>query len=119
MSRSENDRTYRVSGLPGGVSFEDSESILRDFFSTDGYVTEPIVHSLGLDPYAFGRHVDMVATVTFLPTPPTLLGKTNYHFKMRTTYQNVNVQLSLTIDTHFLGFTPLNAIKDDEAHKIE
>lgn len=117
MPSSQNDRTYRVWGLPAGVSIEDSELILRDILNLDA--TEPKVHSLGLNPYVFGRDVDVVATVTFSQTPYALLDGNSWQITKSTTYQNVDMRLSLTIDTHFKGWTPLNTIKDDEAHKIE
>ena len=113
-----NDRTYRVWGLPTGVSIEHSESILREVLNL--YAIEPKVHSLGLDPYVFGRNVEVVATVTFFPqTPLALRDGNSWQITKSMIFQNVKMQLSLTIDTHFKGWTPLNTIKDDDAHKIE
>lgn len=117
MPESQHDRTYRVWGLPAGVSIEDSELILRDFLNLDAI--EPKVHSLGLNPYVFGRNVEVVATVTFSQTPLALVGGDSWRGTKSIKYQNVKLPLSLTFDTHFKGWTPLNTIKDDEAHKIE
>lgn len=119
MPLSENDRTYRLWGLPAGVTIEESELILQNFFDSDGTKTEPTVHSLGLDPYTFGRNVEVVATVTFSQTPPALLDGNRWHLKKKVPYQGVMLKLSLSIDITFIGFTPLNDVKDDEDHKIE
>lgn len=55
----------------------------------------------------------------FSQTPPALRDGSSWRVTKSTTYQNVKVQLALAIDTHFKGWTPLNTIKDNEAHKIE
>lgn len=63
MPETQTDRTYRVWGLPAGVSIENSELILRDILFLGPI--EPKVHSLSLSPYGPGRNVEVVATVTF------------------------------------------------------
>lgn len=119
MPLSENDRTYRLWGLPAGITIEESELILQNFFDSDDNTTEPTVHSLGLDPYTFGRNVEVVATVTFSRTPRVLFNGNRWHLKKQVPYQGAILKLSLSIDTTFIGFTPLNDVKDDEDHKIE
>ncbi|OCK74812.1 hypothetical protein K432DRAFT_309928 [Lepidopterella palustris CBS 459.81] len=112
MPTSERDRTFRVLGLPPDAKLHDSVNILSTLFDKNGQKTEPAVHSLGLDPYKFGRTVSKVATVTFARTPEILCnGKDRWNFFLD--------DATITIDTHFLGFTPLNSVKDDEDHKID
>jgi hypothetical protein len=111
--------TYRVWGLPPGVNVDDAEQILEEFFDSDGLSTEPEVHSLGLDPYNFGRNVERVATVTFANTPDALREGDHWRIRKRVSVKGAATRLALTIDTAFLGFTPLNSVKDDEDHKFE
>lgn len=118
MPVSQQDRTYRVWGLPAGISFEDSELMLKKVLDLSAN-NQPKVHSLGLDPYASGRDVDLVATVTFLHTPRVLHDGNSWRITKSISHRFENLQLSLSIDTHFRGWTPLNTIKDDEDHKIE
>jgi hypothetical protein len=117
------DKTYRVLGLPPESSTEDSERILSSIFDKDGEQTQPMVHSLGLDPHAFGRNVHKVATVSFERTPQVLLdGRNEWSFtvgRREKFHSGTYANSMITIDTHFLGFTPLNSVKDDEDHKIE
>lgn len=117
--------TYRVKGLPSGVSREEAVSILRSILDTDDHKTGPIVHSLGYAPFPFGRAVDMVATVTFqkLPqefntTPPREF-RTVEDVEVTVSFRNSLVTIILNFDTDFMGFTPLNDVKDDENHQIE
>ncbi|KAH8721576.1 hypothetical protein GQ44DRAFT_623108 [Phaeosphaeriaceae sp. PMI808] len=121
MSTGERDRSYRVSGLPHDASFEDSVNILSALFDTDSHKTEPDVHSLGLDPYRFGRTVSKVATATFAQIPETLCEGNNWTFSVDSAAYRPGsaTKFPVTIDTHFLGFTPLNSVKDDEDHKID
>jgi len=121
MPTNENDRTYCVQGLPTGISEEDTERILANYFNKDGEDTGPEVHSLGLDPYTFGRNVEMVATVTFANTPSMLRQGNEWIITLRgVEYQSATIpKLSIVIDVKFEGFTPLNTVKDDENHKVE
>lgn len=119
MSLSENHRNYRIWGLPAGITIEESELVIQNFFDSDGNITEPKVHSLGLDPYNFGRNVEVVATVTFSRMPRDLLNGNHWYLKKHVPYHGAMLKLCLSIDTTFLGFTPLNDVKDDEDHKIE
>ncbi|KAH7317172.1 hypothetical protein B0I35DRAFT_268011 [Stachybotrys elegans] len=111
--------TYRVSGLPPNVTFDQAKWILEAFFDSDGVATEPKVHSLGLDPFDFGRNVDMIATVTFSQTPAEFLEGDCWVREKVFTNEDDLVSLVLTIDTKFDGFTPINTVKDDEDHKID
>jgi hypothetical protein len=117
MPTSEKDRTYRVWGLPSDASAHDSEKILSSLLDKDGQKTKPTVQSLGLDPYKFGRSVPKVATVTFEQTPGVLSEGDLWNFSVDGAASRT--KFHITIDTHFLGFTPLNSVKDDEDHKTE
>lgn len=122
MPIGEKDLTYRVSGLPVGVSTRDAARILSSLFDNDGQITGPTVHSLGLDPHRFGRTVTRVATVTFAQTPRALdAGHQQWNFTAhaRAYRPDDDALFPIMIDTHFLGFTPLNIVKDDEEHKVE
>lgn len=119
MPLREYDRTYRIWGLPAGIVIEESELVLQNFFDSDDNITEPKVHSLGLDPYTFGRKVEVVTTVTFSRIPRDLLNGNHWYLKKQVPYHDAMLKLCLSIDTTFLGFTPLNDVKDDEDHRIE
>lgn len=106
--------TFRVSGLPSGVSPREAVSILQQFLDTNDRKTEPEVHSLGYNPYKPGRAVTMVATATFRHPP----GQYSTGFK-KVAFRNAVIPISLTFDKDFSGFTPLNDVKDDENHQIE
>ena len=117
MPTSEKDRTYRVQGLPPDASTHDSEKILSALLDTEGQKIKPTVHSLGLDPYKFGRSLPKVATVTFEQTPGVLSEGHEWSFSVDGAASRT--KFHITIDTHFLGFTPLNSVKDDREHKTE
>lgn len=125
MPTGEKDLTYRVSGLPVGVSKQDTAGILSSLFDRDEQRTDPRVHSLGLDPHRFGRSVTRVATVTFSQTPQELAaGRQQWNFVVHDTSWVRDTPYDggpfpIMIDIHFLGFTPLNLVKDDEEHKVE
>ncbi len=119
MPTIKNDRTYRLWGLPAGVSIEGAELILQTFFDSDFYKTEPRVHSLSLDPYTFGRNVEVIATVTFSQTTLVLVDGNLWKLDKYAPYKGSTLKLSLTIETTFAGLTPLNTITDDEDHKVE
>lgn len=117
--------TYRVSGLPSGCSRQEAVSILQAFLDTDHQQTEPEVHSLGYDAYEFGRAVDMVATVTFGKIPEWFNTRLPQQFSTgkdiskAVTFRKALITVTLAFDKDFLGFTPLNDVKDDENHQIE
>lgn len=111
--------TYRVWGFPSDVDVDEAEQILEAFFDSDGVSTEPEVHSLGLDPYSFGRNSERVATVTFVNPPDSLRDGNHWRIRKRVPVKGATTRVTLTIDTSFLGFTPLNLVKDDADHKIE
>jgi hypothetical protein len=108
-----NNLTYRVWGLPSNASASDSENILSAICDTDGQKTMPKVHSIGLDPYELGSNVPKVATVTFAHTPIPLRDGEEW------TFPTQESEISIRIDTRFLGFTPLNAMENGEEPDVE
>jgi hypothetical protein len=113
------DRTYRVRGIPGGFTEHDTRSLLSSIWDSSDHDPRPTVHSLAPDPYSFGHEVFNVATVTFKEIPQRLLDCQDEWTLLVPGSQSAGddaVILSLTIDNHFRGFTPLNTVKD---HKIE
>ncbi|KXJ85385.1 hypothetical protein Micbo1qcDRAFT_141600, partial [Microdochium bolleyi] len=111
--------TYRVQGLPSGIDADDAEQLLEEFFDFDGLSTKPEVHSLGLDPFSFDCNVKKVATVTFAKTPEALRDGDHWCIRKRVAVKGTTIKIVLTIDTTFLGFTPLNLVNDDVDHEID
>lgn len=111
--------TFRVQGLPAGIATDDAASIIAQLFDTDSFNCAPTVHSLGPDPYHYGRSVDMVATVTFGRIPPDLQNDGEVEFTQTVTLGGEETNIDLVFDSNFLGFTPLNKVKDSEERMIE
>lgn len=111
--------TFRVQGLPAGIATDDAAFIIAQLFDTDSFKCAPTVHSLGPDPYNYGRSVDMVATVTFGRIPPGLPNNDPVGFTRTVTLRGEETNVDMVFDSKFLGFTPLNNVKDSEAHMIE
>lgn len=111
--------TFRVQGLPAGIATNDAASIIAQLFDTDSFKCAPTVHSLGPDPYHYGRSVDMVATVTFGRIPPGLQNDGEVEFTQTVTLRGEETNIDVVFDSNFLGFTPLNNVKDSEDHMIE
>lgn len=60
----------------------------------------------------------MVATVTFGRIPPGLQND-GEEFKKTVTLRGEETDIDVVFDSNFLGFTPLNNVKDSEDHMIE
>jgi len=115
------DLAYRVSGLPRGVTPDDAASILDSFFDDNrGQKPRAKVHSLGLDPLSGASQDNItVATVSFgNRVPDQLRTATTYYGTAKIRFRQRFLELSLTIDSDFLGFTPLNLV-DDESQSID
>jgi hypothetical protein len=118
-SSSSYDKTYRVRGIPEGLTEHDTKLLLGSIWDPGAENPKPRVHSLAPDPYSFGHDVFYVATVTFKQIPQRFLGSQDEWTLLvpgRKGPSGESQDLSLTIDSHFRGFTPLNSVKD---HKIE
>ncbi|KAI7970606.1 hypothetical protein EIK77_004632 [Talaromyces pinophilus] len=117
MATQPSEWTYRLTGFPPDVTVTEAESILRSKY---GDSCCPSVLSLGLDPYVPGRNVMKVATVSFTEVPEDFLDKKRNQWSVDIVRENsARTKINLIVDTHFLGFTPLNEVKDDAQHKIE
>lgn len=105
--------TFRVAGLPPGVTEDDATSIIDQVCGKLGELEFPCrstVHSLGQDPYCLGQHTEMVATVTFENLPPQLRNESNVLAEREAEFRGEQIRMSLRIDINFLGFTPLNEV---------
>jgi hypothetical protein len=111
-------KTYRVQGIPPALTSENTRVLLR---SVLGEGCEPVIHSMGPDPHSPDRNPFQVATVT--------LGQSPRHFQdgkgewtlpiMKYDHPGGETVPTITVDDHFLGFTPVNSVKDGPNHKIE
>ncbi|KAH0553479.1 hypothetical protein GP486_006452 [Trichoglossum hirsutum] len=120
-------KTYRVQGIPATSTKENCglfiSSILRSVSRRDSELLEPpLVHSLGPNPYSPERNPFQVATITFEQVPKALQNDTNEVTVPITTYNpstNETFVSSVTVDSHFSGFTPLNYIEDGPDHQVD
>ena len=111
-------KTYRVKGIPATFTKEHSRIFLSSILEELNENSELAVHSLGADPYSSERDTFQIATVTFQQVPRYLQhGKDEW--TLPTTNSRVPNDTSITVDSHFSGFTPLNSVKDGSGHEIE
>ena len=111
-------RTFRVSGLPIGVTPDEAGKIIDDFFGDSHWrKIGTKVHSLGLDPLAMSSREDItIATITFGKRVPDQLEKTSSYYAQATvSFRKKPIDVSLTIDSEFIGFTPLNIVDEESA----
>jgi len=107
--------TYRVQGIPAAFAREACEKLLSSALRSQNESPEAVVHSLSPDPYHTKDF--KVATVTFNQTPDEFQdGKDQWTVTGR---DILGITVSLTVDCHFSGLTPLNSIRRDSDHKIE
>lgn len=115
-------KTYRANGIPATFTKVDSRIFLSSILEELNENPELTVHSLGADPYSSERNPFQIATVTFQQVPRCLQdGKDQW--TLPTTNARVpndtTVLSSILIDSHFLGFTPLNSVNHGSDHEIE
>jgi len=98
---------YRVAGLPTGLSKPTARSVIDQFF---GVETQTVIRSLGLHPQTNSS----VAIAMFFPVPARLLKGSSWKLEETVSYEGALEPrlVRLEIDTHFLGFTPLNSVAD-------
>jgi len=112
--------TYRVSGLPSDFfTTGQVTELLSRLFDKPGSRTGLTVHSLGLDAHPFGRNVTRIATVDFVQVPVQLRAGNSWNFSVPSSAQPGAPPIRIQVDSHFLGWTPLNMVKDDAEHEIE
>jgi hypothetical protein len=116
-------RTYRVQGIPATYTKEDSRKVLNLVFESSSDKPRPTVHSLAPDPSSSaGGDGFQIATVTFEQTPKLFQdGKAQWPIPTsRITHSGIRSTIApITIDSHFVGFTPLNTTPSDSAPGIE
>src|SRR4051794_31806249 len=104
-------KTYRVQGIPAKLTKEDCRILLSSILE-DGENLEPIVQSLGPDPYSSQCNAFQVATATFGQVPKCFQdGRDEWTLP-------ITADFSITVDSHFSGFTPLNSINESD-HRLE
>lgn len=111
--------TFRVAGLPAGATENDAASIIGQLCDHSDFACHPTVHSLGYDPYCLGQHMEMVATVTFGSLPPRVANGRNPVIEEHADFRGESIWTSLTFDSDFLGFTPLNEVYLPQEEIIE
>ena len=111
-------KTYRVQGMPATLSRKECKKFLNSILKEDNENLDLTVHSLGTDPYSSECNATQVATITFKQVPKCLQENIN-EWTLPIPSSDENEAHPITIDSHFLGFTPLNSIKDSADHKME
>ena len=109
-------KTYRVQGIPSELTKDQSKQFLRLALGAN---SELRVHSLSPDPYSSYRSV---ATITLGQVPSSLQGDRDQWtlpVQINNHYSGGSDTISITVDTHFLGFTPVSSVKDGPGHRIE
>ncbi len=115
-------KTYRVQGIPAAYTKEGSRILLSSILEGDGENPGPTVHSLGIDPSSSADNTFQTATVTFKQDPKIFQDKKDdwvFPITRSSSLHYRATSYSLKFDSHFLGFTPLNSVENDSAHKIE
>ncbi|KAI9861034.1 MAG: hypothetical protein M1813_005463 [Trichoglossum hirsutum] len=105
-------QAFRVRGLPSVFNAEAIAVLLQSVLGCEA--DSLTVNSLGLDPYS-EESVSQVATITLGRLPKCLEDRKNdwpLTVKAKNPADNLDICFSVTLDTHFMGFTPLNAAKD-------
>ena len=115
-------KTYRVQGIPGAYTKEDCRKLLSAILPGERDNPEPTIHSLAADPSSSLGNRFQIATVTFRRDPIYIQdGQSEWLLpvtQLRSLSGKVMVS-SITVDSHFLGFTPLNSVEDGSGHNIE
>jgi hypothetical protein len=112
-------QAFRVRGLPSVFNAEAIAVLLQSVLGCEA--DSLTVNSLGLDPYS-EESVSQVATITLGRLPKCLEDRKNdwpLTVKAKNPADNLDICFSVTLDTHFMGFTPLNAAKDYCDYAIE
>jgi hypothetical protein len=113
------DKTYRVQGIPATFTKEDCRILLCSTLQEESEDPEPIIHSLGGDPYS---PEFQIATVTFKKIPKRFQdSKDEWTLPITRSrvYSDKTMIPSITVDSHFSGFTPLNSVRDISGPMIE
>jgi hypothetical protein len=119
MAASPRGKTYRVQGIPAGFDKIEIGELICLTLDEDGVLDiRPTVHSLCPNPQPCQSSCQ-TATVSFEAVPQRLLDTQEECSLLKSgDPNNEGHSSSVTIDSHFRGFTPLNFVKDGE-HIIE
>jgi hypothetical protein len=117
------EKTYRVKGIPGSYDLNSTATLLRSILNLGDQSSTLQVQSLASNPYDEpNQDAFQVATFTFTDVAKILSGsKEQWSFpipKDENSPENLAVKNTISIDTNFEGFTPMNALPT-EKHKIE
>jgi hypothetical protein len=115
-------KTYRVQGIPATYNIERCRILLNSILEGDSQNSEPIIHSLGMDPSSSLENRFQTATVTFKKDPKTFQDKKDDWLLPVTRSRSLHSRAtssSIKFDSNFLGFTPLNSFEDNSEHKME
>jgi hypothetical protein len=111
--------TYRVQGIPAQLTEEECRKLLNSVLADDSENLEPVIYSLSVDPY---RSDCKIATSTVKRCPKRLQGgrdEWTIPIEAPRNRSNNRAVSSITVDTHFSGFTPLDFVPDSSGHNIE
>jgi hypothetical protein len=120
------DRVYRVRGLPGEFSHEETISLISFLFNLESEISLPRIRSLAK---TFDGRM-MVATLSFPTSPKELVGSDSDQWSFDITDYLHRIQVgdedrkymgksrTLTIDDHFRGFTVLSSPPPTD-HRVE
>ncbi|KAI9767398.1 MAG: hypothetical protein M1839_004517 [Geoglossum umbratile] len=112
-------KTYRVQGIPSELTKDQSRELLREVLGAND---ELEVCSLGPNPYSTQRNTSQVATITLGQVPKSLQdGRDQWTFRIQANSppNGENGTSSIKIDTHFLGFTPVNPVNGGPDHQVD
>jgi hypothetical protein len=115
-------KTYRVQGIPGAYTKEDCRKLLSAILPGERDNPEPTIHSLAADPSSSLGNRFQIATVTFRRDPIYFQDGQSEWLLPVTQLRSLSgkgVVSSITVDSHFMGFTPLNSVEDGSGHNIE
>lgn len=114
MARDQKALTYRVRQLPPSINEAGVVRMLQDLLATEESTPTITVFSLAQSLVAPEETRSKDATVSIHPLPPAL--KNGQQWLFSALYSNTKYRI--IVDLHFLDFTVLNDLSDDE-HILE
>ncbi|KAI9776530.1 MAG: hypothetical protein M1839_009511 [Geoglossum umbratile] len=116
--------TYRVRGIPSHSSAKSAKELLESILGADGRQSRPSIKSFAPDPSRPLSLATKVATVNFEKVPDILRDKRREWVFTVPVDESIDDgmqprQVKVIIDSHFEGFTPLNALRSVKDHKVD
>ncbi len=109
--------TYRVQDLPRAVDSDSVTELIEAAVGLNQGCSDLKVHSLATDPYYSNKKTATITSKDLAYVLPEAAQRDRWAFDPPGWLGgSAN---ALTIDTHFLGFTPLNSFDDDSKHHYE